>query len=277
MNGVVFDIGGTNLRVGLTNGKKLNRTLLVPAPRTFSEFVESLVTTGRKLTGKKKITAVAGGIAGPLDKYKTTLARSKHLKFLVRKPIRATLQRRFHAPVTLENDNALVGLGEATHGAGRGEDIVAYIGIGTGIGGVRIVDGHIDRNALGFEPGHHFLKHDVTNHNHVSAHPGDWESLVSGTGMEARYGKKAEAIRNRKVWNEMASLTAYGLINVAMFWSPNVIVVGGSFVKSLSLPLVRQYAEQYQKIFPRMPRIVKGTLGDFGGLYGAMQLLRKRG
>ena len=92
--------------------------------------------------------------------------------------------------------------------------------------------------------------------------------------MQARFGKKAEDIRDKKIWDEMAYLTALGLINVAMFWSPDVIVVGGSLMKSIPLSRIRYYANKHQKIFPTMPPIAKGKLGDFGGLYGAMHLLK---
>ncbi len=275
MNGLVFDIGGTNLRIALTDGHKVRRPVLVEAPRSFVGVTDTLCAIGKKLAGKKRITVVAGGIAGPLDAKKTGLAKSTHLPYLVGKPMKQELHRLFKVPVALDNDNALAGVGEATHGSGRGKTIIAYIGIGTGIGGCRIVDGNLDRNASGFEPGHHFLQYDVKDHKHMSAHPGDWESIVSGTGMQARYGKKAENIRDEKIWDKMAYLTALGLINVAMFWSPDIIVVGGSMLKSIPLTRIRYYANKHQKIFPAMPPIVKGKLGDLGGLYGAMDLARK--
>lgn len=274
MTGLVFDVGGTNLRIALTDGKKMGKPVLVGAPRSFVGVTETLVATGKKMAGKKTITAVAGGLAGPLDAKKTGLAKSTHLPYLVGKPMKQELQRLFKAPIFLENDNALVGIGESVYGPGKGSPIVAYIGIGTGIGGCRIVDGKLDRNAMGFEPGHHFLNYDVQNHKHISAHPGDWESIVSGTGIETRFRKKAENIHDKKIWDEMAYLTALGLVNVAMFWSPDIIVVGGSLMKSIPIGRIQYYAKKHQKIFPKMPRIAKGVLGDFGGLYGAMHLLR---
>lgn len=275
MNALVFDIGGTNLRIALTDGKKIGKPILVPAPRSFAGVTETLARSGKIMAGNNKINAVAGGLAGPLDTNKSSLARSTHLKYLVGKPMKQTLERVFDAHIVLENDNALAGIGEATHGAGKGYSIMAYIGIGTGIGGCRIIDGKLDRNAQGFEPGHHFINYDVQRHKHQSAHPGDWESLVSGTGMEVRFGRRAETIRDKIIWDEMAYLTALGLINVAMFWSPDIIVVGGSMMKSIPLARIRYYADKHQKIFPQMPPIVRATLGDFGGLYGAMELARR--
>ncbi len=273
MAGLVFDIGGTNLRMAITNGESIGTPVRQPVPRTFAGVVAALNAVGRSLTGKKRMTAAAGGLAGPLDRKKTGLARSTHLPYLVGKPMQQTLERLWKVPVTLENDNALAGIGEAVRGPGKGHAIVAYIGIGTGIGGVRIVDGKVDRNAHGFEPGHHFLNYDVTTHSRVSAHPGDWESIVSGSGMAARFGKNTEDIGNKKIWNEMAMLVAFGLINVAMFWSPHIIVIGGSLMKSVSLAAVRKHANRHQKIFPATPPIVRGVLGDDAGLYGAAHAL----
>ena len=67
--------------------------------------------------------------------------------------LRATLG----TPVEIRNDADLAGLGEAVYGAGRDASIVAYFGIGTGVGTARIVNGNIDSGAYDFEAGHQIV------------------------------------------------------------------------------------------------------------------------
>ena len=80
----------------------------------------------------------------------------------------------------MENDTALVGLGEATVGAGKGAAIVVYVTISTGANGARIVDGVLDRAAFGFELGEQLLGR--------AASAGTLEELVSGRAIQDRFG-----------------------------------------------------------------------------------------
>src|SRR6185437_2466030 len=100
------------------------------------------------------ITQAAGGIAGVLNKAKDQLLNAPNLVNWINQPLGQSLSDIVSVSVKLENDASLGGLGEATYGSGQGYKIVGYLTIGTGVGGTRIVNGRIDQNALGFEPGH---------------------------------------------------------------------------------------------------------------------------
>lgn len=272
----LFDLGGTNIRLAVSHdGRTLGRPVIIHRPRGFASGVKLIKRTADQLLSGTQPGLVVGGIAGVLDRRKTTLYRSPHLNDWVRKPIKRELERVLGAPVCLENDADLIGLGEANFGAGRGHSIVASIAIGTGIGGTRTVDGQIDRNALGFEPGHHYLDISIRKHKHISPHPGDWESLVSGSAMRLRYGKPAEQVTDKRIWKEMAERVALGLINVGMFWSPDIIVLGGSLMKRLPLGVIRRIHRQRFKLYPQVPKIVRSKLGDRAGLYGGLAFANK--
>lgn len=273
----VFDAGGTNLRVAVSrNGTTLQRTRIVPIPKRFSDGLALLWRTARELSGSRnRITKVAGGFAGPLDRQKTRMLQSTHLPDYARKPLLRDISRLFHAPVQLENDSALVALGEAVAGAGKGQYIVAYVGIGTGIGGARIVGGRIDENAHGFEPGHHIIEFRIERHRHPSPHPGDWESFVSGSAMAITHGRAAHELHVRQAWRHAARLVGVGLINVSMFWSPDIIVLGGSLMKRLRMSDITRAFRARLKIFPAAPRVRRAQLGDEAGLVGALALLRQ--
>ncbi|MDD5567401.1 MAG: ROK family protein [Patescibacteria group bacterium] len=274
MTYLLFDIGGTNMRLAVARQtKSLSALTIVRRPRNFATGIRLIKKLAGNLAAGRKIDLVVGGMAGVLDKEHTRLLRSPHLQSWVNKPLQRELSRALEAPVCLENDADLIGLGEAVSGAGRGHSIVASIAIGTGIGGTRIVDGRIDHNVFGFEPGHHFLNIGIRKHQHISPHPGDWESLVSGSAMKTRFGRPAEKINQKAIWREMAQYVAYGLVNVSVFWSPNIIVLGGSLMKRLPLSEIRRYYKKYFKMFPTLPRIVRSKLDDRAGLYGALKLI----
>ena len=182
------------------------------------------------------------------------------------KPLKQALQRAVEAPVYLENNAALAGLGEAAVGAGKWKSIVAYMTVGTGVGGARIVDGVIDANVHGFEPGNQI----IDPHGGVD---------ISGRGVEQRYGKRASDITDPGVWEELARWFAYLLNNTIVHWSPDVVVLGGSMVvKKPGIPIerVRFHLKDVLKIFPEPPPLKKAMLGDIGGLHGALVFLRQQ-
>ena len=172
----------------------------------------------------------------------------------------------------MENDTALVGLGEATSGAGLGKSIVAYITVSTGVGGVRIVDGKIDRNSFGFEPGHQVILPNGSSCNCGGI--GHLETLVAGFYLERTYKQKPEDIKDPEVWDEVAKYLGLGLCNSIVHWSPDIVVLGGAVMKSVDLEKVKVYLKEYLTIFPQPPDLVPAKFDADGGLYGALELLK---
>lgn len=269
---LMFDIGGTNMRLAVSeDGKTLAATKVIPTPKDFTEGINIIKQVAEELANGQKIEAVAGGVTGALDKGKSTQLTSPHVGGWIGKPLKAELEKLFGCPVYLENDANLAALGEANYGAGIDHKIVAYLTISTGVGGGRVVDKKIDSNSLGFEPGHQIIVPDGNPCN--CGGKGHLESYVSGSGLLKIYQKKAEEITDPKIWNEVARYLAIGLNNVTVFWSPEIIILGGSVMQSINLESVRTYLKEVLFIFPRAPEIAPAKLGDSVGLYGALALI----
>ena len=269
---LVFDIGGTNMRLATSlDGKTLSFTKTVPTPKDFHEGIQTLKQVADELSGGEKIESVAGGLAGPLDKDRTMLVKSPHIGGWVGKNFKKELEKALNTLVSLENDADLTALGEANFGAGKNYKIVAYLTISTGVGGSRVVNKKLDENALGFEPGHQIIVPDGEPCN--CGGRGHLESYVSGSGLLKTYQKKGEEITDPKVWDEVAKYLAIGLNNVTVFWSPDIIVLGGAVMKSISLDTVRTYLKGVLTIFPEAPEVQLAKLGDPAGLYGALALI----
>jgi len=277
---ILFDIGGTKMRVVAADREKfLGEPTVVSTPKNFNEGMETLRRIIENITQSlteqgRSVTAIVGGIAGPLNPERTMLERSPNLSDWVGHDIRKTLNEAYKVPVEIENDAALVGLGEAHFGAGRNKSIVAYLTVSTGVGGARIVGGKIDRSAVGFEPGHQII--DPDNTLCPTCDGNDLEAYVSGTSIEKRFGVKPYEIKDPAVWDELAKFLAYGINNTIVYWSPDIVVVGGSMMKEIgiSIPAVRKHLAEIFKIYPTPPQIEKAELDDFGGLYGSLAYAR---
>lgn len=262
---LLFEVGGTKTRVGFSqDGKNIHGSQVFPTQKDYEQFIPQLKATTTTLSGDNTIKAISGGVPGVLDSRKAILVSAPHLPKWVGKPIKETLQDVFRVPVFLENDAALGGLGEAIFGAGQGKEIVAYLTVGTGIGGARVVGGKIDAKALGFEPGHQVLNDGV-----------EFEDFISGTALEKEYEKPSEEINDPRVWDEAARRLAIGLTNTIVHWSPNIVVLGGGLMQKIPIVLLRPYIRQYLKIFPTPPEIASSKLGDAAGLYGALEYLKQ--
>lgn len=268
---IAFDIGGTNTRVACSkDGKNIGQPIIYPTPVDFTNGVQQLIATVRQITDKENITAIAGGVPGPMDLEKSMLVKAPNLKDWNNKPLQNILEKELHAPVFLENDTAMWGIGEATHGAGQGYDIMAYMTISTGVGGTRIIHQKIDASAQGFEPGHQIINPDGPECG--CGGKGHLEAYISGTALQKKFEIPPKEITDPTVWDEEARYLAIGLLNTSVFWSPDCIVLGGSVMKDVDIRLVEHYMNQYNHILPTLPDIKLSSLGDEGGLIGALSV-----
>jgi len=252
------------------DGNTFGEPKIVDTPKDFLEGISLFKKTASELAGGEEIIAVAGGVRA-LDSAKEKLRNQPHFPMWVDEPFKQELQNAIGAAVYLENDAAMVGLGEAVFGSGKEYRIVAYITISTGVGGVRIVDRKIDPSSQGFEPGNQIINFDNTTKY--------LEACISGSALEKRLGKKAYEITDPAVWEKEAELLAYGLNNVSVFWSPDVIVLGGSMIlgdPAIPLDRVEYHLKNVLKILPEPPKLKKAALGDIGGLYGALAFLKQK-
>ncbi len=261
------------MRVAVSlDGKGIAQSKVVPTPKDFEQGIQAMKQISEELSNGEKITGIAGGVAGPLDSEKTMLVASPHISGWIQKPLKLELEKVFNTSAYLENDADLGGLGEATKGVGVGKKIVAFLTIGTGVGGARIVNGKLDKNILGFEPGHQIIVADGNQCN--CGGKGHLEAYVGGLYLERIYNQKAENIKDGEIWDKVARYLAIGLNNTVVHWSPDIIVLGGSVMKSLPLDMVTNHLKDTLTIFPQSPQLVLTTLGHDAGLYGALELLK---
>lgn len=276
---IVFDIGATKMRIASSkNASDIEQSKIILTPEKFEDGMTVFKNTVSELSGGEKIEAAAGGIAGPLDKERASLLNPPNLPGWANAPIKSELERICGSSVFLENDTAIVGLGEAVSGAGKDYNLVVYITVSTGVNGVIIQDGKIAPSAMGFEIGKQIVNFDGEKFCPSCDEPGYLESYISGSNIERKFGKKPYEVNDPALWEELAKTLAVGLNNVAVFWSPEIIVLGGAMVlgnPGISIDRVKFHLSELLKIFSEHPRIEKAALGDVGGLYGGLAFLRQ--
>jgi predicted NBD/HSP70 family sugar kinase len=272
---LIFDIGGTHTRLGTSlDGKTLLKTATIPTNLDFPKALEEIKKTVMELTENQKITLVGGGVRA-LDYSKTKLVNHPYFPMWVGVPLKNKLEEAFDCQVYLENDAALAGLGEAVEGAGKGHQIVAYITVGTGIGGARIVNGKLDLATFGFEPGQQVLSINNDMYPYYNG-LGYLESFISGTALEKRFKVKPNQLVNPAVWDDVAKYLALGLNNTIVHWSPSIVILGGGMINLIPLEALEFHLKQTLKIYPVMPEIKKNKLGDQAGLIGALIYLKQK-
>ena len=261
---LLFDIGGTHMRLAVSSGgNKLNKQVTADTPRNFNESLAKFKRLAKELANNQKISITVGGVP--------RFTKDK-LTFWYTHPVIKELAKITESKIILENDSALAALGEAVFGAAQKEKIVGYLTFGTGFGGARIVNKQIDANYFGFEP-----KLQIANYDPKTDKAPSLSLFVSGRGISNRYHTQEQNITDKKTLNEIESWMKVAVNNAAVFWSPEIIVIGGGvgLDKDFSTQRIQQYINRRFKNLPHRPKIAKAKLKQESGLMGALALANK--
>lgn len=271
---LLFDIGGTKMRMAVTKDCEVfDEPKIIQTPKNFKEMIEIFKNTADELSKGEKIEIAGGGVKGPFNREKTMVVNSSKFLDWNNKPLKESLEKAISAPVFIENDTAIAGLGEMQYGAGKDAEIGVYMTVSTGVGGARFVNGQIDKNRFGFEPGHQIFN--IKDENTLIS----LQDIVSGEALEKRAGKRAYEVNDESEWDKIALYLAYGLYNTILHWSPDIVVLGGSMINgkpSISIEKVKEYLNNIDSKFFESPEIKGAELNDLGGLYGAMSFLKNK-
>lgn len=263
MSRIAFDIGGTNLRVAECRAEGIGPVERMDTPPRPEDAVRALAELARKVVAEAP-TEIVGAVAGVIGEAGMVIS-SPHLPLWNGFALGDGLSRALGANVRVFNDADLAALGEAHFGAGKGYPIVAYLGLGTGVGGSRVVDGMLDPHAVGFEPGHQIV--DESEHATL-------ESLVGGAAIAATYGMQPEKL-DRSAWSALTPHLAVGIWNLIVSWSPDVVVLGGALMNEengFRLAEVTAAVSDLRQVLPTVPPILKGTL-EYPALHGARAMI----
>jgi len=265
---LLFDLGATKTRLALSHdGQTLAETVVFATDAT-SGGQARFVAEARKLVGSRTVTMAAGGAPGTIERKTGVLIKAFNLTEWGRVDLGGIFKQAFKAQLLLDNDTAVVGLGEVAQSEGDKSGIIAYMTISTGVNGVRIIDGRIDRSTYGFELGSQIV-------GEAGEHMIALEDVISGHSLQRRYGRLPRAIDDPAVWHAETKHLAVALYNLMVHWSPREIILGGGMMSDIPIDWVETELRKLPPVFPEWPTVRRAKLGDKGGLYGALELIRQ--
>lgn len=250
---LVFDIGGTNMRIAAADGEKLGAIRKVPTPHEYDETISVFASIARELV-PEGIVKAAGCIAAQIDEEHGIYDAANRLHWND-KHLDTDLAAAIGAPVVMGNDCAVIGLGENLHGGGRGADDLSYVTVSTGVGAAHIKDGEM----MPFES--FFFGHTLID-------GAELEKLISGTAIRAKFGIEPKDLDSIDERNALADILAKGLVQLCAKWTPKMIVLGGSMIVGQNpIPLERT-AATLATLMTDAPVLRMAELKDEGGLIG---------
>ena len=299
------DIGGTKIAAGMVDeeGRVLSRF----ETQTSAElgYEKALERTTQLLhdsatSASQKITGIGIGSTGPIDPLTGEIGFVNFFpNWKGNNPAR-DLARIFGVLVASENDGDAAALGEAGWGAGKGRSKLIYVTVGTGIGVGVILDGEVYRGVAQAHPeiGHFLL--DPSGPKCWCGFSGCWESHAAGPGMVTWLLKNApenyshregltakrvcEFAREEDPWAMRAvehegTYLGYGLASLVTIFVPEVIVLGGSVMKSADLFMdrIRQVIATSCGFVPHeKTELALASLGEDANLIGAARVWHHR-
>lgn len=187
---------------------------------------------------------------------------------------------RLGVPIGFDTDVNGAALAEYNHGAGKTAASLAYITVGTGIGGGLVLDGKAIHGAAHPEMGHIFPRRhaDDRDFEGICPHHGDClEGLASGPAIKARWGA---SLSDLPVDHPAHEIIGYYLAQLAhsliAMTAVEIIVMGGGVMKTDGLVerVSAKASELGAEYFPGRSKhkIVAPGLGHNAGLAGALLL-----
>jgi len=260
MSRLVFDIGGTNMRMALAEEGTVHSLEKIPTPSHPEEAVTQLDAFLASVQASP--VDIVGGIAGIITQG--TVSDSPNLPAWNGFGFGTALAKLIGVPVQVRNDAEIAAFGEAVRGAGREYERVGYLTVGTGVGGALIVHKTLPSEDEVYEPGRLIL--DTKNNR-------SFERFVGGAALAAEFGMAARDLP-RSLYAERTAYLATGISRVIDLWSPDVLILNGSLIDDDTGYRIADLldAVHEKKGDDHVPPIVRASLGDLSALEGAAAL-----
>lgn len=133
MNLLTFDIGGTYVKYNVWNGTLLNDTQKFKTPDNYLEIKNNMKEIKDSIT--IEIDGVALSAPGSINQKYGVIEGISAVQYMHNFPLQDDLEKTFGVPVTIENDANCSGICEMEMGAGKDSNNVAFLVLGTGVGG----------------------------------------------------------------------------------------------------------------------------------------------
>ena len=306
------DIGGTKVLGGVVDlTGKILRTFRADTPREGGDALNQVIAdVVAELQTTHKTESIGISAAGLVSSDRQTMLGAPNIKDWDGVNIAKALHKISGINSIVENDANSAAWAERVYGAGKGQENVIMITLGTGLGGAAIVDGKPLRGANG--TGAEF--------GHMRVAPGGelcgcgirgcFEQYASGTALmrqtKAAIAKDPDSAKDllargdgtitgllgnhitdaARVGDKLAigvlenlgDWLGQGIATLAMLFDPAIVVIGGGVIDAGELllePARRAMMREMPFVGKHpVPEIVAAKLGNDAGLVGAADLSR---
>ena len=306
------DIGGTKVLGGVVDlTGKILRTFRADTPREGGDALNKVIAgVVSELQTTHKTESIGISAAGLVSSDRQTMLGAPNIKDWDGVNIAKALNKISGINSIVENDANCAAWAERVFGAGKGQENIIMITVGTGLGGAAIVDGRPLRgaNGTGAEFGHMRFVHDgelcgcgirgcfeqyasgsaLMRQTKVAIAKDPEEArdlLARGDGTTAgllgshitdaaRAGDKLAIGLLEKSGNWLGE----GIASLSMLFDPSIVVIGGGVIDAGELllePARRAMMREMPFVGKHpVPEIVAAKLGNDAGLVGAADLSR---
>ena len=302
-----IDIGGTTVKIGLfsINGEVIDKWEIKTRTENQGENILPDISQAilskleEKRIQKSDVNGIGIGVPAPV-KADGIVKNTVNLGWKY-KEVKPEMEALCGLRAEVGNDANVAALGEMWLGAGKGQENMIMVTLGTGVGGGIIVEGKplVGAHGAGGEIGHICMNYEETEHCGCG-NTGCLEQYGSATGIvmlaERRLAKddrdtvlKDEPLSAKSIFDAMKAGDAlakdvveefsrylgYGLANLAAVTDPSVIVIGGgvSNAGEILLDYVKKYFQQKAFFANKNTEFILATLGNSAGICGAAKLI----
>jgi glucokinase len=308
--GVVIDMGGTMIKIGLVTDGKILAHIKVDAESRVS-LEQRLLSVGDVVDGLLRehgLTPIGIGVAFPgiVDAGNKRIL-SRYVKYPDAQDfdLAAWADRRWGVPLAVENDARAALVGEWQYGAGQQCDNLVLVTLGTGFGSAVLIDGKLlrGRNHVAGNLGGHMTMN-VHGNTCNCGNIGCLETECSAWALEEYVRKQAGfassalaggqdiTFKNifaqsrvgdalaREVLIHCLKVWSLGIISLIHAYDPERIIIGGGIMKSqdVIIPAVREMVAKHSWVKDNVPEIVPAVQTEFAGvlgMYHALSTLRR--
>lgn len=306
------DIGGTKVLGGVVDRSgKILTTHRKDTPKQGGEaLTQTIADVILELKAKFSASCVGISAAGFVSSDRKTMLAAPNISGWNGINLENEISARVNLPVVIENDANAAAWGESRYGAGRGENQMMMLTVGTGIGGGVVVNGALHRGAYGIAGEFGHVRVVPEGHLCGCGARGCFEQYASGNAL-MRHAREAiagspdashnllargngtiEGLNGKHITEaaqdgDMVALAAFnttaqwlgaGIASLAVILDPACVVIGGGVVDAgeILLAPTRAAVERYMPFQGKhpSPRIVAAELGNEAGVVGAADLAR---
>lgn len=251
--------------------------------------IEGVISDLEATSGLQRPSKIGIGTPGAVEPP-TGLLKNSNTTCLNGRPIVQDLERLTGTQIFMANDANCFALAEAVIGAGAGASVVFGVILGTGAGGGVVVNGRVlpGLHGIAGEWGHNPLRGE--SHPCYCGRAGCIEGVIAGPSLERFYREQGgEAVRLPEIscraqageplalqtlerLREKFSESIAAVINIL---DPDAIIIGGGVGNMALLYEDETRRAVLKHVFNKelRTRILKPTLGDSAGVFGAALLV----